>query len=145
MTPCRLIYRSTAKADSLNERTLVDIQNRAENNNRRLGIYGLLLLSGNQFLQVLEGTPKFINQIYSNVIRDSRHFNVNLISYEGIVAPQFVEWDMKLVQLTSLNPDLQKFFTEKYPTDNNRLLFNDDAFLMSALLVDMRYALSNIE
>ena len=143
MTPCRLIYRSIADPNSLDERSLLDLENQAANNNRRLGICGLLLLSGGRYLQVLEGIPKFVNQVYAKVIQDKRHHDVNLISYEGIVKPEFIEWDMKLINLGSLDAELQKLFREKYPVDNDRFLFNDDAFLMSALLVDMRHTLNN--
>ena len=141
MNPCRLIYRSTADPNSLDERSLANLENQAARNNRRLGICGILLLSGDRFLQVLEGVPKFVNQVYSKVIQDKRHHDVNLISFEGIVKPEFIEWDMKLVNLESLDMQLQKLFREKYPVDNDFFLFNDDAFLMSALLVDMRHAL----
>ena len=145
MTPCRLIYRSIADPNLLDERSLADLENQAANNNRRLGICGLLLLSGDRFLQVLEGTSKFVNQTYCKLIQDKRHHDVNLISYEGIVKPEFIEWDMKLVNLESLNTQVQKLFYEKYPVANNIFLFNDDAFLMTALLVDMRYALNKTE
>ena len=142
MNPCRLIYRSIANPNSLDEKSLANLENQAANNNRRLGICGLLLLSGDRFLQVLEGTPKFVNQVYGKVIQDKRHHDINLISYEGIVKPEFIEWEMKLVNLGSLDTQLQKLFREKYPANNDLFLFNDDPLLMSALLVDMRYALN---
>ena len=142
MTPCRLIYRSIADPKILDEESLTNLENQAANNNRRYGICGLLLLSGDQFLQVLEGTSTFVNQVYCKVVQDKRHHDVNLISYEGVVKPEFIDWDMKLVNLQSFNPQVQELFTNKYPVNNNLFLFNDDAFLMSALLVDMRYALT---
>lgn len=145
MTPCRLIYRSIANPDSLDERSIANLENRAANNNRRLGVCGLLLFSGGRYLQVLEGTSKFVNQIYCKVVQDNRHHDVNLISYEEIVKPEFIEWDMKLVDLGSLNSQIQKLFYEKYPVSNNIFLFNDDAFLMTSLLIDMRHALTKYE
>jgi len=144
MTPCRLIYRSIADPNSLDERSLANLENQAANNNRRLGICGLLLLSGDRFLQVLEGTPKFVNQVYCKVIQDKRNHDVTLISYEGVVKTEFNEWDMKLVNLDSLDTQVQKLFYEKYPVANNLFLFNDDAFLMTALLVDMRHVLNKM-
>lgn len=145
MNPCRLIYRSIADPSSLDEKSLANLENQAANNNRRLGICGLLLLSGDRFLQVLEGNAKFVNQVYCKVIQDKRHHDVNLISYEGIVKPEFIEWNMKLVNLDSLDEPVQKLFQEKYPVANDLFLFNDDAFLMSALLVDMRHALNKVK
>tara|TARA_R110002096_G_scaffold44469_5_gene119519 strand:+ start:670 stop:1107 length:438 start_codon:yes stop_codon:yes gene_type:complete len=142
MTPCRLIYRSIANPSTLDEKSLVNLENQSANHNRRLGICGLLLLSGDRFLQVLEGTSKFVNQVYGKIIQDVRHHDVNLLSYEEIVKPEFIEWDMKLVDLGTLDAQVQKLFREKYPVNNNLFLFNDDAFLMTSLLVDMRHAQS---
>lgn len=145
MAPSRLIYRSIIDSNSLNERSLANLENQAAINNRRFGICGLLLLSGDRFLQVLEGTSKFVNQVYCKVIQDKRHHDINLISYEGIVKPEFIEWDMKLVNLESFDKQVQKLFFEKYPIVNNLFKFNDDAFLMTALLVDMRHVLNKIK
>ena len=142
MTPCRLMYRSIADSNALDEKSLASLENQAANNNRRLGICGLLLLSGDRFLQILEGPAKFVNQVYCKIVQDKRHHDINLISYEGIVKPEFIEWDMKLIDLGSLDTQVQKLFCEKYPVADNQFLFNDDAFLMTALLVDMRHALN---
>lgn len=142
MTPCRLIYRSTINPDLIDDRALEVLENRALTNNRRLGVCGLLLLSGNQFLQVLEGTSKFVNEIYNNIVQDKRHHEVCLISYEGIVKPEFIEWDMKVVNLNALDEQLNKLFREKYPVVNDCIVFNNDALLMMALLIDMRHALN---
>jgi hypothetical protein len=145
MTPSRLIYRSIADHNYLDEKSLANLENQSANNNRRLGICGLLLLSGDRFIQALEGTSKFINQTYNKIVQDKRHHDVTMISYEGIIKPEFIDWDMKLVNLNSMDEQLHKFFQNKYPTENDIFLFNDDAFLMYSLLVDMRFALNEMK
>ena len=141
MRPCRLIYRSVANPSILDEQSLANLENQAASNNRKLGICGLLLLSGDRFLQVLEGTTKFVNQIYNKVVQDKRHHDVTLINFEDIVKPEFIEWNMKLVNLESLDPEVKKLLSEKYPVADDRFIFNDDAFLMTSLLLDMRHVL----
>ncbi|MCB1121353.1 MAG: BLUF domain-containing protein, partial [Verrucomicrobiae bacterium] len=51
MKRCRLIYRSKAKVETTRKPVLDDIARKAEANNKRDGIVGVLLLSGEQFLQ----------------------------------------------------------------------------------------------
>ena len=103
-----------------------------------MGICGLLVLSGDRFLQVLEGDSKAVNKVYGKVIKDNRHYDVNLISYEGIVNAEFMGWDMHLVNLESLDTYAQKTFRENYPANKDTLIFNDDANLMFGLLIKMR-------
>ena len=141
MTPSRLIYRSTANDNLLDEKVLAALENQAASNNRGLGLHGMLILSGSQFLQVLEGPSKFVNQTYCKIVNDKRHHDINLISYEEIVKPEFIQWDMKLVNTGAFGKEIQELLFDKYPVDNHMFLFNDDAFLMAALLVDMRHLL----
>lgn len=142
MTPCRLIYRSTINADLIDDRALEILEHQSSTNNRRLGVCGILLQSGNQFLQVLEGTSKFVNEIYNNIVQDERHHDVCLISYEGIVRPEFIEWDMRVVNLNALDKKINELFRKKYPVVDDSIVFNNDALLMMALLIDMRHALN---
>ena len=138
MALSRLIYRSTADLSALDEKSLNNLDLQAATNNLRMGICGLLVLSGDRFLQVLEGDSKAVNKVYGKVIKDNRHYDVNLISYEGIVNAEFMGWDMHLVNLESLDTYAQKTFRENYPINKDTLIFNDDANLMFGLLIKMR-------
>ena len=55
MGDCRLIYRSTCSASFLPNEDLRSLVHQSADHNAEQGITGLLLLSGDQFLQVLEG------------------------------------------------------------------------------------------
>ena len=79
----RLIYRSraTEPVDLMQISTIVE--DSAENN-RTLGVTGLLLASNTHFYQVLEGSQQAVNQVFDRIIRDPRHSEVTLVSY-GLV------------------------------------------------------------
>lgn len=143
MKPCRLIYRSVLNTDMLQSRPLSQLENQASNSNRRLGVCGILAISQGRILQVLEGTPKFVNQVYSKIVQDKRHHGVELIGYEGIVKPEFIDWSMKIINLDEVEPHLRELLISKYPVTDNQFHFQDDAFLMTSLLIDIKHILSN--
>ena len=82
MKKCRLIYKSKAGPKLLESGKLQELAERASSNNAEAGITGLLLLTGEQILQVLEGPGRFVNQLYAKIINDTRHSEIELVSYE---------------------------------------------------------------
>ena len=138
MKPCRLIYRSVSQPTKLDANGLRKMVNNAANNNRRMGINGILTVSNNCFLQVLEGVPKFVNQTFIKIAKDDRHRDIELISYEEIVKSEFSDWSMKLIQLDNLDAGVKKLLLKKYPVDNEKITFTQDAFLMMSLLIDIK-------
>ena len=143
MHPCQLIYRSIAHASVLNNDALRELENQAKNNNRRLGVSGLLALSNGRFLQLLEGTPKFVNEIFLKIVRDKRHHGIELISFASIAKTAFIDWDMKIINLDDIEDNVRNLLIKKYPTKNNAFQFTDDAFLMSSLLMDLKHIYEN--
>ena len=87
---------------------------RSSKNNLRDNITGLLLLSGDRFLQVLEGDSKAVNRLYGKIYQDSRHREVELISFESIDVPYFETWGMRLVDLYDLPTHPRQFLMDKY-------------------------------
>ncbi|WP_022823388.1 BLUF domain-containing protein [Hymenobacter norwichensis] len=63
-------------------------------NNTRLGITGLLLYGNGCFLQVLEGAPAAVQQMYARIRADSRHTRVVLLADGPIPARIFHNWSM---------------------------------------------------
>ena len=139
MKSCRLIYRSIAAPEILDEDSLAQLANRAANNNRRFNICGVLVLSNGRFLQVIEGQSKFINRLYANIIQDDRHHDVELISYEEVPKCEFIDWDMKLFSLDDIDQHVRELLTNKYPVVDNKIQFIDDAVLMTSLLLDIKH------
>ncbi len=142
MKRCRLIYRSIASQDVLDSTRLSQLVNQSAANNERQGITGLLLLSGDRFLQVLEGPVKFVNELYAKIINDDRHRAVELISYEPMGTAFFYDWSMRIISLDdTLDKQLRKSLEEKYAEEEGQIQIPDDLMRVYALLLDARWGL----
>ena len=135
----RLIYKSTAHAKSLEQDSISNLLERSISNNKTKGINGLLLLSGNNFLQVLEGPSFFVNDLYKNIVNDERHYDVQLLHYESISEPYFSDWSMRLIEIDKVSIPVYKMLLKKYPHDGKIILFPENKLLLYALLQDALY------
>lgn len=63
-------------------------------NNEKLGITGMLLYKGGNFLQILEGEEQAVTAMYDRVRKDPRHHDVTRILQEPIAERFFAEWSM---------------------------------------------------
>lgn len=138
MKRCRLIYRSRAHPSALGKKTLEEISSIAEKNNKKDGIVGVLLMSGDQFLQVLEGPVRYVNQLYLKIAKDERHSDIELITYEQINTPYFFDWSMRLIHLDELEAHKKERLLQKYPHQNGTLVIPDNMILLYSLLHDAR-------
>lgn len=138
MKRCRLIYRSKAKVETTRKPVLDDIAKKAETNNKRDGIVGVLILSEDQFLQVLEGPVRYVNQLYRKIVNDSRHEEVELVKYELITTPYFFDWSMRLIDLNALSEEQRKRLQKKYPHQHGVLKIPDNEIVLYSLLHDAR-------
>ena len=86
-------------------------------NNPRLGITGLLCVSGDVFIQVLEGGRDAICELYKTIVGDNRHTNVRLLVYEEITERRFGNWTMGHVNIAKVNASLLLKYSET-PTVN---------------------------
>jgi hypothetical protein len=96
----RLIYFSTARL-GLGSADLENILSRAVAHNLAHGVTGILLFNGLNFLQVLEGPRRTVEELYKKIAQDPRHTGVTLIKTEEIDALSYPEWGMKLKDLDS--------------------------------------------
>lgn len=85
---------------------LARILEQSRNNNPRLGLTGLLCVSENLFIQVLEGGRDEVCELFNAIARDDRHQHLRLLSYEEIGERQFGTWAMGQVSIAKLNPGL---------------------------------------
>jgi len=67
-----ICYVSTA-TEKLNQDALEDLMDRSLQNNLKKDFKGILLYSGGNFLQVLEGEKTPLLQLYSKIEQDPRH------------------------------------------------------------------------
>ena len=71
--------------------SLVD-QSRAYN--KQHGITGILLHAGGCFMQVLEGDPRSVGELYAKILRDPRHTRITRIIWEAVPHRFFAKWTM---------------------------------------------------
>jgi hypothetical protein len=67
-------------------------------------ITGVLCQGTGFFIQVLEGERNIINQLYGRIVHDSRHKDVELVSFEEINQRKFKQWSMALINLSDTDP-----------------------------------------
>ncbi len=87
------------------------ILEQSRKNNPALGITGLLCVSKDLFIQVIEGGRDEVCDLFNAIVRDDRHQQVRLLIYEEIGERQFGNWTMAQVNTSKLNPFmLLKYF-----------------------------------
>jgi hypothetical protein len=108
----RLLYASRA-ASPLTAPIVDSIQAQSRENNPQQGITGLLCFSDDIFIQVLEGGRDEVCELFNAIVRDDRHTNVRILSYEEIDARRFGGWIMGQVNIAKVNPALLLKHAEK--------------------------------
>lgn len=101
----RLLYASRA-VEPVTPEFIESILGQSRSHNPGLGITGILCWNEDVFLQVLEGGRTAVNQLYGHIVRDARHRDVVLLSYEEIAERRFAGWTMGQVNLAKVNPSL---------------------------------------
>ncbi len=112
----RLMYASRANP-AVDQDELISILRKSKANNPSLGVTGVLCFSEGIFLQVLEGGRSAVNKLYNRIATDSRHTQVELLSYEEIGERRFAGWSMGQVNITRLNPALLLKYSERPTLD----------------------------
>jgi len=110
-----LIYISSATSWP-DETDLLQLLNQARSRNLRQNITGMLLYSNATYLQVLEGEPKDVHQIFDAINRDSRNNGVVKLHEADIQQRDFPDWSMGFKNLdlsTSTVPGFVDIFNGK--------------------------------
>lgn len=138
MNHCRLIYRSIATNSEMRNEEIAVLTDKAAKNNREAGITGLLILTGDQFLQVLEGESGKVNALFQKICQDPRHREIELIEYEEPADSYFDDWNMRLVDLFDLPLEKRRLFMAKYETTDDAVKIPRKPGLIFSLLLDAR-------
>jgi hypothetical protein len=101
----RCLYASRV-ATPLPAAVLDQIFAQSHRNNPRRGITGLLCFTSDVFVQVLEGGRDEVCDLYNAIVRDERHSQVRMLTYEEIAERRFGSWTMGQVDVTVVNPSL---------------------------------------
>lgn len=139
----RCLYASRPSA-ALTDTSFDDILSKARKNNPSQGITGLLCVSDDLFIQVLEGGRDEVNDLYNTIVADERHQQVRLLIYEEIGERRFGNWTMGQVNIAKINPSLLlKYFkrVELNPFESS----GQSTLALLAELVDTAAILSRSE
>jgi hypothetical protein len=94
----RLIYRSHNRIPSDRRKAeLGAIFSAARSTNKRLGVTGALLTSGDWFVQALEGDEAVVRELYTRIGKDVRHERVVEIESGEVDRRVFSRWAMARV------------------------------------------------
>ncbi|MGD9612733.1 MAG: BLUF domain-containing protein [Kiritimatiellia bacterium] len=111
MNLVRLTYASRLKK-KLNHAALEKIMDVSRRNNRKLGVTGALCSSPRGFLQILEGPPEAVNELYNRIVRDPRHADVTLLEYVRVPFREFENWSMAYIR----TDEIAQALLHKYST-----------------------------
>ncbi|MES2979656.1 MAG: BLUF domain-containing protein [Pseudomonadota bacterium] len=112
----RLLYASRA-ADPNSPELTDAILAQSRSHNPSCGITGILCYGGGIFLQALEGGRMAVNELYGHILKDKRHKDVVLLSYEEISERSFGGWTMGQVNVAKLNASILLKYSERPELD----------------------------
>src|SRR5690349_18388873 len=118
----QLMYRSRIllAAEDLGHE-LADLFTRARSNNERRDITGALLVSGQWFVQVLEGDESVIRSLFATIQTDPRHEDVELLFAEAAATRVFAHWSMAKVSTPTSDLPLIAQISEITPDQRRRM------------------------
>ncbi len=93
----QILYVSE-KDKKFSDEMLDDIIEKSQQNNKKYGLTGILINSGNFFIQLLEGAKKDVEDRYTVIFADPRHRNVRTILTNEATERLFPNWSMGLVK-----------------------------------------------
>lgn len=89
----QLIYASEASAP-MRIGDIEGILKDARRKNRLLDLTGILLFDRQFFLQVIEGDPQQLSDLYARLVSDSRHKRLKILQFDEINERRFGDWSM---------------------------------------------------
>ena len=108
----RCLYASRPAAP-LTAAVLDDILAKSRKNNPSCGVTGMLCVSDDLFIQVLEGGRDAVCDLYNTLVTDPRHQHVRMLVFEEIRERRFGSWTMGQVAISKINPSLLLKYFER--------------------------------
>ena len=95
-----LVYVSRG-AGKIDDQTLLAIQRSAVRFNKARHLTGVLFYSGGHFMQLLEGSPQALGEVYDRIYRDPRHADLECLFFGPAHERVFATWSMGVFDLDS--------------------------------------------
>ncbi|MEO7912139.1 MAG: BLUF domain-containing protein [Roseiflexaceae bacterium] len=112
-----LLYASSAPF-LLDDAELVEILRVSQAKNARVGITGMLLYKGGNFMQVIEGPDDAVAALYDHIGRDPRHHAIETLLNDPLAERDFPNWSMGFQNLDHFSantlPGFSEFLTESF-------------------------------
>jgi hypothetical protein len=93
----RLLYVSQADL-GIAEEQVKDILRSAQRNNPAIGLTGVLVHGGGQFMQVLEGPEQSVLRQYVKILDDRRHSDCRILHISPANERIFGNWSMGIIE-----------------------------------------------
>ncbi|MEN6670231.1 BLUF domain-containing protein [Psychrobacter sp. B38] len=90
-----MTYISRANPDMSHE-TLSEILKQAQENNALNAITGMLIFNNQYFLQTIEGSRSQINHLLRCLLKDERHYDLQLLETRELKSREWSRWSMDL-------------------------------------------------
>lgn len=100
----------------------------AQENNMRNGITGALVFNHNCFLQSIEGARPVINELLRKLVKDDRHFALQVIECSEVDQRRWNKWTMKYLIPSDMNKEHALKFSAG--TDFNPYLMSTAQIMM---------------
>jgi hypothetical protein len=133
----RLIYKSRASRQ-IDWDFIGKLINKSEEKNQDAGVTGVLLATKTHFLQVLEGGFDEVNELFMRIVRDPRHDQVQLISFDCVESRLFGGWAMHGVGIFDFNQSLIDDLIAQYGEEEGGVRFPVEDWKVLALISDLR-------
>ena len=123
----RLTYISRYNTDNP-KGEVTRILTQAQQNNERNGITGALVFNHNYFLQSIEGARPVINELLRKLVKDDRHYALQVIECREVELRHWSKWSMKYLIPSDENKGLALKFSTG--TQFNPYLMNINQIMM---------------
>ena len=122
MNDFRLLYVSKIKSNINPMNDLYDILTEAVAFNSLNEIYGVLYYGNDYFIQCVEGQKDKVEYLfYEKILKDPRHKNCEVLSFENIEKYLFSAWHMKYAMI---HKEVIDFFKHYHNDEFNPYLLN---------------------
>jgi hypothetical protein len=118
-----IVYISTARPD-ISVKEVADILKTARKFNLEKQITGCLLYHNKQFAQIIEGEESTVNELFSAILKDKRHFDVKLLVKRETEGRVFSNWSMAFYAFS--DSDFTRLGKKNF--EDKMIMFSDLAF-----------------
>jgi hypothetical protein len=132
-----LVYASSA-IHLMTPLALDELLETSRENNRRLGITGMLLYKDGNFMQALEGPDDDVLALYGKIARDNRHTGSIKLLQREIEEREFGEWAMAFCDFNRSAADSTAGFSSFLCEPLNSNSFRDTPSSAQKLLLSFR-------